>query len=134
MAACAARDAAPPVVGFARSTASFDVFYWLQVTNYGVLYVLFDSPPSESKHIDVWDLRLHVQMASPNYFIATSSRPEQAEKLSDSVRDLMRTNRSLKWPKCSRVSMTFARIIVNANHSIMRAAEKLCVSGLEAAI
>jgi hypothetical protein len=27
-----------------------------------------------------------------------------------------------------------ARFIVNANHSIMRAAEKLCVSGLEAAI
>jgi hypothetical protein len=116
VAACAARAAAPPVVGFARSTASFDVFYWLQVTNYGVLYVLFDSPPSESKHIDVWDLRLHVQMASP---IATSSRPEQAEKLSDSVRDLMRTNRSLKSPKCSRVSTTFAPIIVNANHRPM---------------
>ena len=27
-----------------------------------------------------------------------------------------------------------ASFIVNANHSIMRAAEKLCVSGLEAAI
>ena len=57
--------------GFARNTAAtFDVFYWLQVTNYGVLYVLFDSAPSGSNHIDVWDLCLHVQMASPNYLVA----------------------------------------------------------------
>ena len=79
--------------GFARNTpATFNVFYRLQVTNYGVLYVLFDSPPSGSNHIDVWDLCLHVQMASPNYFaatvLATSPRREQAEKLFDSVRDL----------------------------------------------
>ena len=83
---CAACDG----FGFARNTtATFDVFYWLQVTNYGVLYVLFDSPPSGSNHIDVWDLCLHVQMASPNYFVATvlatSPRREQAEKLFDSV-------------------------------------------------
>jgi hypothetical protein len=57
--------------GFARNTAAtFDVFYWLQVTNYGVLYVLFDSAPSGSNHIDVWDLFLHVQMASRNYLVA----------------------------------------------------------------
>jgi hypothetical protein len=65
-------------------TPTFDVFYWLQVTNYGVLYVFFDSPPGESNHIDVWDLCLHVQMASPNYFVAivlaTSPGREQAEK------------------------------------------------------
>ena len=58
--------------GFARNTAAtFDVFYWLQVTNYGVLYVLFDSAPSGSNYIDVWDLFLHLQMACPNYFVAT---------------------------------------------------------------
>jgi hypothetical protein len=52
--------------GFAPKTAAtFDVFYWLQVTNYGVLYVLFDSAPSGSNYIDVWDLSLHLQMASP---------------------------------------------------------------------
>jgi hypothetical protein len=52
--------------GFARYTpATFDVFYWPQVTNYGVLYVLFDSAPSGSNYIDVWDLSLHLQMASP---------------------------------------------------------------------
>jgi hypothetical protein len=62
------------VVGFARNTASFDVFYWLQVTNYGVRYVLFDSPPSGSNHIDVWDLCLHVQMASPNVFRSNAWR------------------------------------------------------------
>ena len=65
----AARGASAAFGGFEfalKTAATFDVFYWLQVTNYGVLYVLFDSPPSGSKHIDVWDLRLHVQMASPN--------------------------------------------------------------------
>jgi hypothetical protein len=80
----AACGAPPPVVGFARNTATFDVFYRLQVTNYGVLYVLFDSPPGGSNPVDVWDLCLHVQMASPNYFVATvlatSPRREQAEK------------------------------------------------------
>ena len=84
VAACAAHGAPPPMVGFARNTPAFDVFYWLQVTNYGVLYVLFDSPPSGSNPVDVWDLYLHVQMASPNYFVATvlptSPRREQAEK------------------------------------------------------
>jgi len=70
--ACGARRAlACGGFGFARNTdATFDVFYWLQVTNYGVLYVLFDSAPSGSNHIDVWDLSLDVQMASPNYFVA----------------------------------------------------------------
>ncbi len=70
--------------GFARNTPTFDIFYRLQVTNYGVLYILFDSPPSGSNPVDVWDLCLHVQMASPNYFVATvlatSPRQEQAEK------------------------------------------------------
>jgi hypothetical protein len=52
--------------GFARNTpATFDVFYWPQVTNYGVLYVLFDSAPGGSNDIDVWNLSLHLQMASP---------------------------------------------------------------------
>jgi hypothetical protein len=70
--------------GPARNTATtFDVFYWLQVTNYGVLYVLFDSAPSGSNYIDVWDLSLHAQ-TPPNYFVANvfsdDSRREQAEK------------------------------------------------------
>ena len=43
--------------GFARNTpATFDVFYWLQVTNCDVL---FDSAPSRSNYIDVWDLCIH---------------------------------------------------------------------------
>jgi hypothetical protein len=51
--------------GFALNTAAtFDLFYRLQVTNYGVLYVLFDSAPSGSNYIDVWDLFLHAQTAS----------------------------------------------------------------------
>ena len=55
--------------GFACNTpASFDVFYRLQVTNYGFLYVLFDPAPRGSNHIDGWDLSIHVQMASPKLF------------------------------------------------------------------
>jgi hypothetical protein len=127
VAACGARGAhaACGGFGFARNTATFDVFYWLQVTNYGVLYVLFDSPPSGSNHIDVWDLCLHVQMASPNYFVATvlatSPRREQAEKLFDSVRDLMRTNRSPLFEVARPLvrSEHVARFIVNTNHSVM---------------
>ena len=101
MAACGARAAPPPVAGLDSPVTppTFDVFYRLQVTNYGVFYVLFDSPPSGSNHIDVWNLCLHVQMALPNYFLvtvlATSPRREQAEKgFFKSVRDLTRTNRS----------------------------------------
>jgi hypothetical protein len=63
--------------GFALNTApTFDVFYRLQVTNYGVLYVLFDSPPSGSNPVDVWDLCLHGQVASPNYFVAAGFSDE----------------------------------------------------------
>jgi hypothetical protein len=98
----AARGASPPVAGLDSPVTppTFDVFYRLQVTNYGVFYVLFDSPPSGSNPIDIWDLYLHAQMAFPDYFVATvlatSPRREQAEKtvFFDSVRDLIRTNRS----------------------------------------
>jgi hypothetical protein len=51
--------------GFARNTAAtFDVFYRLQVTYYGLLYVFFDSAPSGSNYIDVWEC-LHGQTTSP---------------------------------------------------------------------
>ena len=82
----AARGASPPVAGLDSPVTppTFDVFYRLQVTNYGVFYVLFDSPPSGSNPIDIWDLYLHAQMAFPDYFVATvlatSPRREQAEK------------------------------------------------------
>jgi hypothetical protein len=84
--ACSARRAlACGGFGFARNAATtFDVFYWFQVTNYGVFYVLFDSAPSGSNHIDVWDLCLHVQMASQLFCsqrFSDESRREQAEKL-----------------------------------------------------
>jgi hypothetical protein len=64
-------------------------------------------------------------MASPNYFVATvlatSPRREQAEKLFDSVRDLMRTNRSPLF-EVARPLVRFehvASFILNANHSAM---------------
>jgi hypothetical protein len=68
VAACGARgvSAAWGGFGFARNTAAtFDVFYWPQVTNYGVLYVFFDSAPSGSNYIDVWDSCFHIQTLSP---------------------------------------------------------------------
>ena len=50
--------------GFALNTAAtFDVFYRFQVTNYGLLYILFDSAPGGSDCVDVWDLCLHAQTA-----------------------------------------------------------------------
>jgi len=65
-------------------------------------------------------------MASPNYFtatvLATSPRREQAEKLFDSVRDLMRTNRSPLF-EVARVLVRLdhiASLIVNANDGGVR--------------
>jgi hypothetical protein len=46
----AARGASAAFGGFGftlKTAATFDVFYWLQVTNYGFLYVLFDSAQIE---------------------------------------------------------------------------------------
>jgi hypothetical protein len=55
VAACAACDG----FGFARNTATtFDVLYWLQVTNFDVL--LNSAPPNGLDYIDVWGLCLHV--------------------------------------------------------------------------
>ena len=97
MAACATRGAPPPVVGFARNTATFDVFYGLQVTNYGVLYVLFNSAPSGSNYIDVWDLCLHAQTVSTiisSQRFSDESRRVQAEKLFDRARKSCTHNQS----------------------------------------
>jgi len=64
-------------------------------------------------------------MASPPIIssqrFSDESRREQAEKLFDSVRDLMRTNRSPLF-EGSRVLVCLdevARFIVNANHSVV---------------
>ena len=57
--ACRARGASAACDGFGfapNTAATFDVFYWLQVTNCDVL---FDSAPSRSNYIDVWDLCIH---------------------------------------------------------------------------
>ena len=123
----AARGASAAFGGFGfalKTAATFDVFYWLQVTNYGVLYVLFDSAPSGSNYIDVWDLCLHAQTASPiisSQRFSDESRREQAEKLFDRVHDLMRTNRSPFFEIC-RVLVRLdnvAGFIENANHGIV---------------
>jgi hypothetical protein len=49
--------------GFARNTAAtFDVFYWLEVTNFDV--PLFDPSPNGLDYIDVWDFWIHAKMPS----------------------------------------------------------------------
>jgi hypothetical protein len=96
----AARGASAAFDGFGfalKTAATFDVFYWLQVTNYGVLYVLFDSAPSGSNYIDVWDLCLHAQTASTiisSQRISDEFRRKQAEKLFDRVRKSYTHNQS----------------------------------------
>ena len=62
--ACGVRGASAACdgFGFARKTAApFDVFYWLQVTNFDVL---FDSAPKGADHFDVWDFGIHAKIAS----------------------------------------------------------------------
>ena len=55
-------------IGSARNTpAAFDVFYWLQVTNYRFPYILFDATPRGSDHIEVWDLSIHRQRPPERY-------------------------------------------------------------------
>jgi len=96
----AARGASAAFGGFGfalKTAATFDVSYWLQVTNYGVLYVLFDSAPSGSNYIDVWDLCLHAQTASTiisSQPFSDESRRKQAEKLFDRVRKSCTRNQS----------------------------------------
>jgi hypothetical protein len=89
----------------------------LQVTNYGVLYVLFNSAPGGSNYIDVWDVCLHAQ-TPPNYFVANvfsdDPRREQAEKA-------VSTNR-LPLFELAHVLVRLnqvASFIVNGNHSVM---------------
>jgi len=68
--ACAACDG----FGFARNTATtFDVFYWLQVTNFDVR--LLNSAPNGPDYIDIVGLCLHAQMFR-------SKSPAQPVKLS----------------------------------------------------
>ena len=59
--ACAACDG----FGFARNTATtFDVFYWLQVTNFDVR--LLNSAPNGPDDIDIVGLCLHAQLIRSN--------------------------------------------------------------------
>jgi len=58
--ACAACDG----FGFAcNTTTTFDVFYWLQVTNFDVL---LNSAPNGPDYIDIWGLCLHAQLFRSN--------------------------------------------------------------------
>jgi hypothetical protein len=55
--------------GFALNiAATFDVFSGLQVSNYGLFYVLFESAPNGSNHIDVWLFWIRAQTVSPDLF------------------------------------------------------------------
>jgi hypothetical protein len=52
--------------GFALNTAAtFDVFSRLEVTNDGRFYVVFESTPNGSEHIDVWIFWIRAQKVPP---------------------------------------------------------------------
>jgi len=56
-------------LGFAlNAAATFDVFYRLQVTNYGLFNILFESTPNGSDHVNVWLSCILAQTGSPNLF------------------------------------------------------------------
>jgi hypothetical protein len=64
--ACGARGASAARAGFGfalNAAATFDVFYWLQITNFDAL---FDSAPNGANHFDVWDLCIRTLNALPN--------------------------------------------------------------------
>jgi len=93
--------------GFASNTpATFDVFCRLQITNNCFLYVLFDSAPSGPDCIDVWDLSLHRQMASPKLLrsdvLQTSRGGSKRKKVFAGVRDLIRINQSPLFENSNR--------------------------------
>jgi hypothetical protein len=72
--------------GVALSTAAtFDVFRRLQVTNYGLFNILFESAPKGSNLIGVWVFCTHGQTAFPNLFrgnvLATSPGESKVKKL-----------------------------------------------------
>jgi hypothetical protein len=74
VAACGAR-AACDGFGFARTTATtFDVFYWLEVTNFNVL---LNSAPNGPDHIDIFRLCLHA--LSPLSCSSLVAGPERAK-------------------------------------------------------
>ena len=62
--------------GCALNTAApFDVFYRLQVTNYGLFNILFESTPNGSDHVNVWLSCILAQTVSPLFrgnLLATS--------------------------------------------------------------
>ena len=69
--ACGARGASAARAGFGfalNTAATFDVFHGLQVTNYGLFNVLFESAPNGSDHVDVYLWYILAQTASPNLF------------------------------------------------------------------
>jgi hypothetical protein len=75
-----------------NTAATFDVFRRLQVTNYGLFNILFESAPKGSNLIGVWVFCTHGQTAFPHLFrgnvLATSPGESKLKKLS------MRSRRS----------------------------------------
>ena len=51
-----------------NSAAAFDVFHRLQVTNYGLFYIPFESAPKGPNLIGVWVFCTHGQTAFHNLF------------------------------------------------------------------
>jgi hypothetical protein len=80
------------------TAATFDVFYRLQVTNYGVLNILLESTPNRLDYMDVWVLSIHVQTALHNYFVATflATSPEESKRKSGARPDFANITSTLR--------------------------------------
>jgi len=96
-----ARTDFAPCDGFgipSNAATTFDVFFWLQVTNFDVS--LFHSAPNgpDHTHIVIFVLRLH----RPNYFVATFALGCPTDPIKASI---FRAYNSLKSPAGSSVSI-----------------------------
>ncbi len=100
--------------GFARNTATtFDVFFWLQVTNFDVS--LLHSAPNgpDHTHIVIFVLGVH----GPNYFVATFALQCPTDPINANIFS------ALPLFEIARVLVRFdhiASLIVNANDGGVR--------------
>jgi len=96
VAACGDRSACAACDGFgiARNTATtFDVFYWLQVTNFDV--PLLYSAPNRADYIDILGLSLHCHLSLSTFILGWQSNPIVAnvfisEKVTEMLLNLLR--------------------------------------------
>jgi len=107
-----------------NTAATFDVFYWLQITNFDAF--LFNPAPSGLDYNDVWPLYVHAQNASgvsPN---------GEGRKVDNGICYSVHFYFRARWQlfvsptlRLFEIALVFVRfdhiasVIVNADHSVM---------------